>query len=338
MVTVVGDGSDTLNVDDSGVNSVITLNVSATIVSASNAANIVYAGLSNLNVNLGAANNIINVTGTSATGNTTISAGNGNDTFTVVPSTNTPTSGLLTLAGPLTISPGLGTNSLTVNDSADPVARSVTLTGASIGGLGGPINYSNIQNLTILLGTAAGNSVSIGNGVGPLPINTTIQNGSTTGGTATVTYTGDFTGNLTLVNFANGSMSVTGNFLGNLTATAIGSITILGSIDSGTITVGAINTVWAPNLTAVAANNNVVLQITQAGILRQIQAGVPAAGGGGLASYYTATPSNVTFAIAYDGMTLSARRRLPCGSPILRLFASICCSSVRSGRISIFLT
>jgi len=301
VVTVTGDGSDTLNADDSGVSTGITLSVSGTVVSASNA-NIDYGGLSHLNINLGGGNNTISVTGTSATAGTSITAGNGNDTFTVVPSTNTPTAGLLTLAGPITLSPGLGTNSLTVNDSIDPVVRTVGVTGSTITGLGGPINYVNFQNLTLLLGTASGNAVNV---TGPLPLNTTIQNGSTTGGTATVTYTGDFTGNLTLVNFANGSMSVGGNFLGNLTATALGSITIGGSLDTGMITVGAINTIWAPHLTSAASNNGVVLQVTQGGSLRQISAGIPAAGGGALSSYYTAVPSTVTFAVAYDGASLS---------------------------------
>ena len=305
VVSVVGDGSDTVNADDSVVTAAVTVNLSASVLSVSNAANINYGGLSKLNVSLGSGNNIINVTGTSAASNTSISAGNGNDSFTVVPSTNTPTSGLLTLSGPLTLSPGLGTNSLTVNDSADPVVRSVTVTGTSISGLGGPINYANVQTLTILLGTAAGNSVTIGNGAGALPINTTIQNGSTTGGTATVTYTGDFTGNLTLVNFANGSMSVTGNFLGNLAATAIGSITILGSVDTGTINVGTINSIWAPALTSIAGNNDVVLQVIQGGVLRQVQAGVEATGGTNIASYYSALPVNITFAVAYDGSTIA---------------------------------
>ena len=333
VVTVTGDGSDTLNADDSGVNSAVTLNVSASVVSASNAANINYSGLSNLNLNLGSGNNVITVTGTSATTNSTITTGNGNNTFTVVPSTNTPTAGLLTLAGPLTLSPGTGSNSLTVNDSADPLVRSVTVTGTTISGLGGPINYSNFLNLTILLGTASGNSVTVNNSAGPLPLNTTIQNGSTTGGTATITYTGDFNGNLNLVNFANGSVVVTGNFNGNLTASALGSVTvgvfpgsptdptsgnffgnltvtgllgavtIYGGIDSGMITAGSVGTIYAPHL---ISDPGLVFQVTQGGVLRQIQAGVPTGtGGGGIFSYYNQLSSSVTFAILYDGSTLS---------------------------------
>ena len=156
------------------------------------------------------------------------------------------------------------------------------------------------------LGTAAGNSVSSSITSGSaLPPNITIQNGNPSSGTTLVIYSGDFTGNLNLLNFANGTMSVGGNFLGNLTATSISSITIGGSLDTGTITVGTINTLYAPHLTA--APNSVVIQITQGGVLRQVQAGVPIAGSSTTnpLAYYSQLPPSVTFAIAYDGSTLT---------------------------------
>jgi len=302
VLTFTGHGSDKLNLDDSVVSTPLTLTVSGSTISASNAANVNYSGLSTLAINLGSGSDTIKVTGTSATGGTTINSGLGNDGFTVT----TWSGSAFTLVGPLTLDPGTGVNSLTVDDSADPNARNIVVTGSTITNLGGPITYGgfsngSFQNLTILLGTSSTNSITA---TGPLPVNTTIQGGGTSGA-GTITYTGDFTNNLTLVNLAHGSLVVTGNFLGNLTATALGSIVINGQMDTGMITVGSINTIWAPNLISVASNNYVVLQVTQGGVLRQIQAGVPVSGSSNIASYYSALPSTVTFAIAYDGSTLS---------------------------------
>ena len=312
-LTVVGDGNDTVNVDDTAAGALaapVTLSATNLFIPGMTLAGITYGGLANLNVFLGSGGDTVNVTGTSATSGTTITTLSGNSTFNVVPSA----SGALTLAGPLNLNPGVGTNSLTVNDSSDPAARSLIVTGTSIAGLGGPIDYLNFTNLTIDLGTASGNSVTVTGGA--LPVNTTIQNGSTTGGNATVTYGTsanpvNFTGNLTLINFANGSMLVTGNFLGNLTATAISYIEIDGTVDSGTMNLGSVGSIYAPNLTS---SGGLVFQVTQAGVLRQIQAGVPnnpvsqaAPQGGVIFSYYspfTTTPVP-TFAIAYDGSTLS---------------------------------
>ncbi|MDB5289466.1 MAG: hypothetical protein JWL69_707, partial [Phycisphaerales bacterium] len=320
-LTVVGDGSDTLTADDTGNVAGRTVSLSASLLQVSGVAAIGYSGLAHLNINLGSGNNAVTVTGTSATAGTAFTSGAGNDTFTVIPVAAVPAPGTLTLAGPLSIDAGLGTNTLTVDDSSDPIARSITVTGTTISGWAGPITYANFLNLNVLLGTG-GSTVNVNNSTGPLPLNTTI-NGGTGNNSATVNYTGDFNGNLFLLNFANGSVNVSGNFNGNLNATgALGSVTvggnfvgnlivsgspgslgavvINGSIDSGTISANTIGTIFAPALTSNPANN-VVFQATQNGVLRQIQAGAPVAG----SSAYNPLSSAVKFAIAYDGTSLA---------------------------------
>ena len=126
----------------------ITANLTANSLNVSNATgSISYSGLANLNLNLGGGNNAINVTSDSATTNTTITAGNGNNTFTVVPSTQPYAlrRALLTLMAAEPWARNPGGNSLIINDSGDPVARSVVVTPTNITGLGGPIFWANWQ-------------------------------------------------------------------------------------------------------------------------------------------------------------------------------------------------
>jgi hypothetical protein len=125
-LSVVGGGSASLTLDDSGSTAADAPIVTATAVAGLGPVPVSYSGLANLAVRLGGGNNDVRAAATAAGTATTVVGGNGDDAFAVradagqvLPTAN---------AGTLALDGGTGRNTLAVDDSTDPVARTVSLT------------------------------------------------------------------------------------------------------------------------------------------------------------------------------------------------------------------
>ena len=156
-LVVVGSGSDTMNVDDTGN----TTGQSGTLTSTTltglgmGASGITYSGLSALNINLGSGNDTFNVQSTKLTTVTTLNTGVGANVVNV--GSNEPsTSGMTTgIAGYLVVV-GSGTDTMNVDDTGNTAGQSGTLTSTVLTGLGmggAGINYSGLARLNISLGS-----------------------------------------------------------------------------------------------------------------------------------------------------------------------------------------
>ncbi len=156
-LVVVGGGSDTLNVDDTGN----TTGQSGTLTSTTltglgmGASGITYSGLSAMNIKLGSGNDTFNVQGTYSTTVTTLNTGAGTNVVNV--GSNEPsTSGVTTgIAGSLVVVGG-GSDTLNVDDTGNSTGQSGTLTSTVLTGLGmgaSGITYSGLSALNVSLGS-----------------------------------------------------------------------------------------------------------------------------------------------------------------------------------------
>ncbi len=156
-LTVVGDGGDTLNIDDSADTTARNGAVSATQVTGYSTGAITYSGLTALGLKLGTASDTVNVTASAAHTVTTINAGAGVNVFTV--GSNAPGSGgvMGQLLGDVTLI-GSGADALTLDDSGSAAAKTATLTPTTLTGLSaGTITYGGFTSLTAGLGTGGDN-------------------------------------------------------------------------------------------------------------------------------------------------------------------------------------
>lgn len=170
-IHLAGDGSDTLNIDDSGDATGQVGNISATAVSGLSPAAIDYASVANLNVNLGDGGDTLTVTGTAA-GQTTINGHSGADTFNIraINSTTTVNSGtgantvnvgslapasggvLSGISTALTLNGG-GSDILNFDDSGDAANTTESLSGNGLSGLTPtPITYGGAAAVNLALG------------------------------------------------------------------------------------------------------------------------------------------------------------------------------------------
>jgi hypothetical protein len=157
-LVVVGNGHDTLNIDDTGSALAKTGTLTATTLSGLGlGGGITYTGVRTLNLNLGSGNDTLGVEGTNATTLTTITTGAGSNTITI--GSHVPLRGRIVdnIQGFLMLV-GSGQDTLNVDDSRSTLGKTGFLTAMALTGLGmgvGGITYSGISTLNIYLG--AGN-------------------------------------------------------------------------------------------------------------------------------------------------------------------------------------
>jgi hypothetical protein len=252
-VTVVGNGSDTLNVDDTGSVSGQSGTLSSTQLTGLSMAGINYTGVAVLNISLGYGadtilildtarftvtniysndgDDVFNVHGTTGTAN--LYGGAGNDTFNFGSSAPALGGTFAAIAGQVNVNGGGGSDTVNVDDSGNTAAQGGTLTSTAVTlGVAPGITYSQVENLNILLG--AGNDFF------------DVQ--STNGGTSTVLSTGGGANTIDIASTEFGA-SVVDGIQGPLVLIGSGSDT-LNINDSGS-TVGKTGQLTPTNVTGL---------------------------------------------------------------------------------------
>ena len=387
VLTIVGGGSDIMNVDDTGDATAQNTGIlTPTTLNGLGMAptGIVFTGFAKLTISLGFGGNTFTIENTGAaiattindglsddtinliadSGATTLNGQAGNDTFNILSTNGTTTintgtgasvinvgslapntGGVLnTIQGALVIF-GDGRDTLNVDDTGDGLSQSATLTATTLTGMGmAGITYSGLAILNVNMGPG-GNTLEVTS-----VTNTTVTtiNGGTGANSASMNFSGDFGGNLTLINFATATLAVSGDFSGVLndagaitTAAIENSLTSTGVLNAGSIAImtvgdnmaGLINvTNLLGDLTVAggtpgqiiagdvhviavyAGFGNVVLNVTEAGVQREILA-IPVGGG--------TLPDTILFAFVYDSQTTSVPQvaiRIFNSDPIARSF------------------
>jgi hypothetical protein len=334
-VTITSPANGTLTVDDSNNAAAKSSGkLTATAITGLSPAGISYSGIGTLTIKLGKAANNFTIGGTVVGTTTSVLAGPANDHVTIQ-ATGGPTTVNLGsgtnfvsvgsaapsvvngIQGALTLI-GAGSDFLSIHDSGSTAGKTGTLTATSLTGLGmgaSGIAYNGFSLLFISLGSGADSfsitatpastitSIKMGGGNDSLSVTglggPTTVDGNAGANTANVNFAGNFTSTLTLLNFVSttltvGTSTTPANFSGTLSTTGNLTATIYGD-DSGKLTAGSVTSISLPNAHATGTTGQ-VLEITQAGVIRQILA-VPATSGQSL--------SGVSFKIFYDGSTAS---------------------------------
>ncbi len=156
LVVNGGQGTDTLNVDDSGDTAANTGELTeTTITGLGMAVGIAYGTVETLNFDLGSGGDAFSIESTHE-GETNLRANDGNDTI------NVGVGSLNAIAGPLAVSGGEGADTLNVDDTGDTAPNTGALTATTITGLGmgAGIVYGAVETLVISLGSG-GNHFAI---------------------------------------------------------------------------------------------------------------------------------------------------------------------------------
>ena len=183
ILTLIGSGTDTLNVDDTGstIGKMGTLTSTTLTGLSMGASGIIYSGLSVLNISLGSGGDTFLIVST-PTAVTTVNGNDGADTFNVQSNTGAlnlngglgndtfnfgslmPTTGgtVNNLVGQVTVNGGGDSDTVNVDDTADTTSNTGTVTATSLTGLGmgNGINYSSVEALNISLGSG-GNTFTV---------------------------------------------------------------------------------------------------------------------------------------------------------------------------------
>jgi len=254
QLIIVGSGSDTLNVDDTGSEGNKTGTLTSTTLTglAMGAAGITYSGLSVLNISLGSGDDTLLISSTS-TATTTVNGNAGADTFNVQANTGAlnlnggvgndtfnfgslkPTTGGVVdnLVGLVTVNGGGDTDVVNVDDTGDEANNNGTLTNASLTGLGmgNGINYSLVETLNINLGSGIDTfNVQSTNAITVTTLNTGLGTNTINVGSLAPTLVGGIVDNIQGQLIIQGSGSDTlnvddtgseGNKTGTLTATTL---------------------------------------------------------------------------------------------------------------------
>ena len=244
-LTIVGNGADTMNVDDTGATAAKTATLTATTLTglSMGASGIAYSGLSKLNIDLGQAADQVDVkSSASGTTSTFVTQATGN-TWNVGSKAPALSGGVLSgIQGPVYIDGGGSNTALTdtINfddsGSTNPSEYGV-LTDDSLTRLGmGPggvtfvgqavLNINLGNNGTALQGFIANN----------LPATTNITGGSSNSDSFISEWDHDFNGTLNLSHIGDGELDVSGQFYGHLNATSpayIDSLIVGGSVNAG---------------------------------------------------------------------------------------------------------
>jgi hypothetical protein len=246
----------------------------------------------------------------------TIGAGTGTNTIDVgslAPSAGGTLDGI---QGALTVV-GSGQDAMIVDDAGRLAPTTGTLTATTLTGLGmglPGITYGGLSSLKISLGSAGNNLNASGNtfdvtGVNPSTV-TSVAGGASVN-RINATFAGDFTGQLNLTQFAQGSVNVGGNWSGRLsdaspgnlqTVTVVGSLTPtgllqVGSVDTLTIEKTLDGTVNASGaLSSVSVSGNQTGKVNETGTVARYSIGGSLVAGGAISAINHATPSeaNIT--------------------------------------------
>lgn len=183
VVTVVGNGLDTLDVDDSGNSAASVGGLTGTTLSGLSPAAITYSGLAQMLVHLGTGGDTFNISGAAGTAYT-VTTGGGTNTVNVgaISGLTTSTGGMV---GPVTVT-GSGSDVLNVSDVGASGARTGSLTATQV--LLGNANVSYTGLAAVNLTLAASTTFSVASTAGG--VNNSI---SGSGGTVTVGSAGYLT-------------------------------------------------------------------------------------------------------------------------------------------------
>ncbi len=275
VLTLIGGGNDTLNVDDTGAMTDQSATLTPTLLTGLGmaASGIVYSGVANLNISLGRGNDTFLLINTSALTNH-INGNGGNDTFniqatfgalylnggdgsntfnlgSVAPLTGGTLSGLVggvfIMAGTNSmrqiVPSAAGTNTLNLDDAGDATNATGTLGAFSLTGLGmgTGITFVSVDVLNLNLGS--GNDMLTITGATQSTVST-IDGGTGTNSAIFNFSGGFFSPDFTLLRFATATLSIGGDFTGLLNdAGAITTASLAGSFTgTGVMNVGSIAT------------------------------------------------------------------------------------------------
>jgi hypothetical protein len=194
-LNVTGNGSDTLNVDDTGSTGAKTGTLTSTSLTglAMGVGGINYSGLATLNISLGSGGNTFTISSTYATTVTTLNSGSGADTVNVLTDSDTTninsqsgndTINIQTAGGTTNVNTGTGTNTVNVGSLAPATGGVLAgLQGTSLIGVQGILNVTGSGNDT-LNADDTGDTVS---SVGTLTASRLVGLGMGMGG---ITYSG----------------------------------------------------------------------------------------------------------------------------------------------------
>ncbi|HZV34624.1 MAG TPA: hypothetical protein VFB72_08645, partial [Verrucomicrobiae bacterium] len=303
LLNVNGNGSDIMNVY-AGASPVTLSSSRVNLTGLGGLDGIDYTGLSALNLFVSGpgVGNSVDITSTNAGTTTTVTTlGGGVDYIVGYDGANgTVLSGI---QGPLIIN-GSGADNLYIDNSGAASGQSGTLTPTQLTGLGmgaSGITYTRMALLNITLGGYNDNFTI--NDINSATATTVDGSGGVN--TATVHFAQDFNGTLNLYNFQNGTLTVGRDFNGTLTDTGGLQKVTIGRNFNGTLNVGALGTltiggnspgdIIANTIGTIGVNNgsgNVLLNVTQGGVQREIQASPV---------YGSTMPSSVTFKFLYAG-------------------------------------
>ena len=259
-LTITGNGSDTLNVDDTGSEGDKTGTLTATTLTGlgMGESGITYSGLTTLTISLGSGADTLLISSTASaattvngddgadkfnvratTGALNLNGGSGNDTFNFGTLASAVGGTVNNIAGLVTVNGGGDSDTVNVDDTGDTVSNTGKLTATSLTGLGlgTGIKYSAVETLKINLGsgddtfnvqgTSAVTTLNTGSGTN------TINVGSLAPAASSITD--NIQGALTITGSGNDTLNVDdtgseGNKTGTLTATTL---TGLGMGDGG---------------------------------------------------------------------------------------------------------
>ncbi|WP_375473913.1 DUF4347 domain-containing protein [uncultured Nostoc sp.] len=173
LIVSGGTGNNTLNIDDSGDTKDNTAILNDTLVTGFGMnGEINYGNFENLNINLGSGSDILSIESThqqltyidtgagddtvnveNISGETNVKLGVGNDTVNV----GNLNQLVNDISATLIVSGGTGSNTLNIDDSGDKKDNTVIINDTLVTGfsMNGEINYNDIENLSILLGSGA---------------------------------------------------------------------------------------------------------------------------------------------------------------------------------------
>ena len=220
--TIIGDGSTTLNVFDTGPQGRGSDTLTNTTLSGSNfqGNGDSYSGLNVLNVFLGGCVATVNVLSTHTGTPTTIQDSSSNDVINIASSSPASGGNLAGIQGGLTVI-GDGSTTLNIDDSGSTAANTGALSGSALSGMGmAGINYSALATLNFWLGSGATN-FTVQSTSAQTVTNINLQRA--TGAVSISTLAGSYTiniGSLTpavggILNNIQGAVNVTGD--GNVT-------------------------------------------------------------------------------------------------------------------------
>lgn len=285
---IVGSGSDTMNMDDTGstINKTGTLTPTTLTGLGMGSSGITYSGLKTLNISLGSGNDTFNINDITNSTVTTINGDGGTNFAALSFSGNFCVTNLTLLNFQTATLNVVGNFSGLLNDCSGEMT-SITIGGAFT--CGGVLNVGSIGTMTI-----------DGNFSGLINVS---------GAITTITINGSFTSCGTLNGGSINTMTVGGDFAGALNVIGLlNSLTVDGGTP-GVIVAGDVNVI-----TVLAGFGNSVLNVTEGGIQREILA-TPVDGG--------CLPDTIHFAFVYDSQTATNPQlaiRITDTDPVARSF------------------